>query len=219
MSSPRFFTARWRPVLWVVVVLGVVGVVAWQASAWDPPASVSEEAGSAAIQYGDATGLSVYPVGERIPAPNLEGVTLDGEPLALADLSGHVVVLNVWGSWCSPCRAEAPELARLARETASEGVRFVGINTRDTTAAAQAFVRTFDIPYPSVVDSDGQLLLQFEGIIPITAVPSTVVIDSRGDIAAKVVGQITYATLRGLIDDELEIDARDGSAEARRSGP
>ncbi len=219
MSSPWFHAARWRPVLWVVVVLGVVGVVAWQASAWDAPAPASGEAGGGAVQYGDATGLSVYPVDERMPAPDLEGITLDGEPLALADLSGHVVVLNVWGSWCSPCRAEGPELARLARETASEGVRFVGIDTRDTTAAAQAFVRTFDIPYPSVVDSDGQLLLQFEGIIPITAVPSTLVIDSQGDIAAKVVGQITYATLRGLIDDELNLTTRDGSAEAGRSGP
>ena len=203
MSAPRELSPRRRRAVWVVVVLGLVGVVAWQANAWNPPTTDTDQAGGTSIRFGDETGLTVYPIAQRPAAPNLEGVTLDGDQFALSDLSGQVVVLNVWGSWCSPCRAEAPDLARLARETESQGVRFVGIDTRDSTAAARAFVRSFDIPYPSVVDPDGQLLLQFEGIIPITAVPSTLIIDSRGNVAAKVVGQITYSTLRGLIDDEL----------------
>ncbi len=217
MIAPGVFPRRWRPMIWIVVVIAVVGVVAWQASAWTPTPA-SDQAGGATIQYGDTTGLTVYPVDERMPAPELAGVTLDGENLALADLSGHVVVLNVWGSWCSPCRAEAPDLARLARETASQGVRFVGIDTRDTEAAAEAFVRTFNIPYPSLVDPDGQLLLQFEGIIPITAVPSTLVIDAQGNIAAKVVGRVTYATLRGLIEDELAGNTGKPSEPVSRGG-
>lgn len=142
--------------------------------------------------------------------PDVEGNTLDGDRLALSDLAGNVVVLNVWGSWCGPCRAEAPDLARLANETANKAVRFVGIDTRDTTAAAQAFVRSFDIPYPSIVDVEGKLLLEFDGLVPLTAVPSTLVIDPQGNVAAKVIGQITYETLRGVIEDEL--------ATARKSG-
>ncbi|MBA3266480.1 MAG: TlpA family protein disulfide reductase, partial [Nocardioidaceae bacterium] len=159
--------------------------------------------GAGATPYSGTTGLTIYPPDERIEAPDLQGVTLDGELFALTDLAGRVVVLNVWGSWCSPCRAEAPDLAKLARETADRGVRFVGIDTRDTTAAAQAFVRAFNIPYPSIADPDGQVLLELAGIIPVTAVPSTLVVDRQGNVAAKVVGQVSYATLRGLLEDEL----------------
>lgn len=216
MSTPGFFSLRSS--IWVVVVLGVVGLVAWRASVWKAPEAETDRPGDAAVRYGDASGLTVYPAEERTPAPDLEGVTLDGDQFALSDLSGNVVVLNVWGSWCSPCRAEAPDLARLARETARQGVRFVGIDTRDTTAAAKAFVRAFDIPYPSVVDPDGQLLLQFEGVIPITAVPSTLVIDADGNIAARVVGKITYATLRGLIEDELATQTGEASQPGSRRG-
>ncbi|MBA2559737.1 MAG: TlpA family protein disulfide reductase, partial [Propionibacteriales bacterium] len=116
------------------------------------------------------------------------------------------------GSWCGPCRAEAPDLARLARETAARGVRFVGIDTRDTAAAAKAFVRFFHVPYPSIVDEDGRVLLAFRDVIPVSAIPSTLVVDTDGNIAAKVVGQVTYSTLRGLVEDELPARmAGDGS--------
>jgi len=189
--------------LWVVVLVGLVGLVAWRASAWNVPSTLGGESGAGATPYSGTTGLTIYPPDERIEAPDLQGVTLDGELFALTDLAGRVVVLNVWGSWCSPCRAEAPDLAKLARETADRGVRFVGIDTRDTTAAAQAFVRAVKIPYPSIADPDGQVLLELAGIIPVTAVPSTLVVDRQGNVAAKVVGQVSYATLRGLLEDEL----------------
>lgn len=123
------------------------------------------------------------------------------------------MVLNVWGSWCSPCRAEAPDLARVSRETYDSGVRFVGIDTRDTDDAARAFTRSFHITYPSIIDEQGELLLGFSGVIPISAVPSTVVIDRDGGVAARVVGRVDEATLRGLIDDELEETLRQPSSE------
>ncbi len=192
-----------RPLVWAVLVLGVVAIVAWRASAWNAPATTSLNAGGATSGYDDSPGLTLYPADDRPSVPDVEGNTLDGDRLALSDLAGNVVVLNVWGSWCGPCRAEAPDLARLANETANQAVRFVGIDTRDTTAAAQAFVRSFDIPYPSIVDVEGKLLLEFDGLVSLTAVPSTLVIDPQGNVAAKVIGQITYETLRGVIKDEL----------------
>ncbi|MEP6666488.1 MAG: TlpA disulfide reductase family protein [Nocardioidaceae bacterium] len=193
---------RRRPLVWLLAALGLVALVAWQANAWNRPSDPGA-AGSSTSGNGDTTGLTRYPVGDRPQAPHLEGTTLDGEPLALDDLAGNVLVLNIWGSWCGPCRAEAPTLARLARETADEPVKFVGIDTRDTTAAAQAFVRAFKIAYPSLVDTNGEVVLAFHNLIPLSGVPSTLVVDAAGGIAAKVVGQVDYTTLRGLIDDEL----------------
>lgn len=195
----RFVTRR-RVVISAVavVVVAATGLVLWRI---DQPGEAP--AGHRAAQQGNgaASGLTAYPSGGRPPAPELAGETLDGSRIGLADLRGHVVVLNVWGSWCMPCRKEAPDLARAARETSPQGVRFVGIDTRDNADAARAFVRTFKVPYPSLIDKDGQLLLAFNGVIPVSAVPSTVVVDPDGRIAARVVGPVTYDTLRGLIDD------------------
>jgi thiol-disulfide isomerase/thioredoxin len=187
-----------RSLIWVVGLVAIVAVVWWRANSWESPAANTAGSG---LDY--STGLTLYPAGERPAAPKLSGTTLDGNRLALSDLAGHVVVVNVWGSWCAPCREEAPDLARLSRETADRGVRFVGIDTRDNVAAARAFVRNFDIPYPSLVDRDGQLLAEFVHLVPISAVPSTVVIDADGRVAAKVIGRVTYSTLHGLITDEL----------------
>jgi thiol-disulfide isomerase/thioredoxin len=164
---------------------------------------------------GFQTGLTRYP-DDRSISPPLKGTTLDGASFDLADLRGDVVVINAWGSWCNPCRAEAPDLTRVARETAALQVRFVGIDTRDNAASARAFVRTFKVPYPSVVDTDGRVLLAFSKVLPMSAVPSTLVLDRDGRIAARVIGRTDYPTLRGLVDDVLterstETEAGDGS--------
>jgi thiol-disulfide isomerase/thioredoxin len=116
------------------------------------------------------------------------------------------VVINVWGSRCAPCQAETPDLVRLSHEFADRGVRFVGINTRDNSAAARAFERTLKVPYPSVEDQGGRLLLNFRHIIPTAVVPSSVVIDRDGKVAARVIGRVTYTTLKGLLEDELAAD-------------
>ena len=151
-------------------------------------------------------GLDLYPVNQRVQAPALKGTTLDGEPCALSSLSGKTVVVNVWGSWCAPCRAETSDLVRLANENADRGVRFVGIDTRDNPAAAKAFVRSFQVPYPSIDDPHGAVLLSFRGVVPTSVVPSTVVIDRQGRIAARIIGPVTYPTLKGILDDELAAD-------------
>ena len=154
-----------------------------------------------ALSPSTGSGLTLYNGARGVEAPAIDGRTIDGQDLALADLRGHVVVLNVWGSWCAPCRVEAPDLAKVARETKAQGVRFVGIDTRDNLAAARAFVRNYGLTYPSWEDQSGVLLAQFSGIVPVSAVPSTLVLDANGVIRARVIGRVNASTLRGLIQD------------------
>ncbi|HET7326753.1 MAG TPA: TlpA disulfide reductase family protein [Nocardioidaceae bacterium] len=143
--------------------------------------------------------LSMVAVDERQEAPPIAGETLTGDPIALSDFAGQVVVLNVWGSWCGPCRSEAPELAAAAERL--EHAQFVGVNVRDhgQQERALAFVRAYDLPYPSIYDPNGSTLL---GLRPrATSIPSTVVIDADGRVAATVLGEVTESTLVGLVHD------------------
>lgn len=179
----------------VAAVVVVIGVGWWQFNQFQ-----AQSAGDAEARGADS-GLTRYPGGKGIPVPAIEGTTIAGSTLSLNDLRGHVVVLNVWGSWCGPCRDEAPDLAAISMETAPRGVRFVGIDVRDNPAAARAFERRFGITYPSFDDRHGLVLAQFTGIIPVSAVPSTLVVDPGGTIRARVVGRIDPDTLRGLIVD------------------
>lgn len=143
---------------------------------------------------------SVIAPADRKPAPEISGATLDGKKLSLADYQGTVVVVNVWGSWCSPCRHEAPALVAAAKKTKGTA-QFVGLNTRDTnTAQGQAFVRSFGITYPNLYDPDGSLLLAFK-VLPAKAIPSTLVIDKQGRIAARILGEASTSTLVGVVED------------------
>jgi thiol-disulfide isomerase/thioredoxin len=152
---------------------------------------------------GDGT-ISVIASADRVAAPALAGTTVDGKPYDLADDKGKVIVVNVWGSWCPPCRKEAPQLV-IAHERLTAGgkepaVAFVGIDTRDPSReAAKAYQRRFSVPYPSVYDPSGALLLGFADSLPPSAIPSTLVIDQQGRVAARVLGGITAATLEDLV--------------------
>ena len=137
---------------------------------------------------------------DRQPAPQITGETLAGESFALADHRGDVVVLNVWASWCAPCRSEAPALAEVAADTRGKGVQMVGLVTRDSDAASRAFVDRFALDYPHVIDSDGALQLQFRENLPPQAIPSTLIIDKQGRVAARVLGEVSAPTLRGLLE-------------------
>ncbi|MEU9106164.1 TlpA disulfide reductase family protein [Streptomyces xanthophaeus] len=163
------------------------------------------DSGAAAARPGAvraAAGATVVDPGAREEAPALAGEDLDGDTVSLAGLRGQVVVLNVWGSWCAPCRAEADELERLSRQTRGEGVRFLGINTRDRDrAVAQSFVRTHEVSFPSLHDPSGELLLRFPpAALNPHAIPSTLVIDRRGRIAVSIGGAVTAEQLRPLLD-------------------
>jgi len=139
---------------------------------------------------------------DRKQPGEVAGRTLDGKQVSLADFRGKVVVVNVWGSWCGPCRAEAPMLAQASRDLAKKGVVFLGIDSRDPSKdAAKAFVRRFDVPYPSLYDQQGSTLLAFRGTLPPNSVPSTVVVDPQGRVSGSVLGSLTRTTLDDLVDD------------------
>ncbi len=137
---------------------------------------------------------------DRVEIGEVAGTTLEGEQLALDDFAGDVVVVNIWGSWCAPCRAEAPALQQVSVDAEKDGVQFVGINTRDQEAAAIAFEKNFGITYPSLVDTDGRLQLAFRDSLPANSIPSTLVIDRNGLVAARVLGASTYSELTDLVD-------------------
>ncbi len=157
--------------------------------------------------YVDGQGIiSRLPVEERKSPREVSGTLLDGDPLSLKEYAGSVVVLNVWGSWCVDCREEAPELAEAARELEKDGVKFVGINTRDSSPEqGLAFERRYDVPYPSFYDPSGRTLLAFYGTLIPSAIPSTVVLDAEGRVAASILGQIpSKKTLVDLVRDVQE---------------
>ncbi|WP_128376010.1 TlpA family protein disulfide reductase [Streptomyces cavernae] len=147
-------------------------------------------------------GIATAKKGERAAAPDLSGKTLEGKDIALADYKGKVVVINVWGSWCPPCRAEAPNFAKVSEETAKDGVQFVGINTRDTsTGPAKAFEEDYGVTYPSLYDPTGKLMLRFEkGTLNPQAIPSTLIIDREGKIAARSLQPLSEEKLRKMLD-------------------
>jgi thiol-disulfide isomerase/thioredoxin len=151
--------------------------------------------------------ITRLPAAEREVPGEVSGETLEGEPVSLEDFEGQTVVVNVWGSWCAPCRAEAPELVAASEELADREVEFLGINSRDLDkAAALAFQRRFEVPYPSIYDQQGRTLLAFRGTLSPNAIPSTVVIDDQGRVAASVIGEVSRSTLVGLVEDVIAED-------------
>ena len=148
------------------------------------------------------TGISQVATADRQSAPALSGTTLQGQPLSVS-YPGHVTVINVWGSWCTPCREEAPDFAEAYTKYKSKGVEFIGINTRDNDAAAIAYTTQFGIEYPSLQDPDETLVLDLKQIIPATSVPSTVIVDSSGKVAVRALGGITEPELEQELDYTL----------------
>lgn len=159
---------------------------------------VDSPVGGSGFRAGDGTSTLVA-MEDRRPAPTLRGSTLDGDLLDVADLRGSVVVLNVWGSWCAPCKKEQPDLQRASDTLAVEGVRFVGINVRDRTKGnALAHNRRYAVTYPSLFDPSAKLVARFRDLPP-SAIPTTVVLDREGRVAARVLGSTSYDELVDLV--------------------
>ncbi|MEV5885173.1 TlpA disulfide reductase family protein [Streptomyces sp. NPDC052020] len=150
-------------------------------------------------------GIATVDKGERADAPDLSGETVDGKQLDVDDYQGKVVVLNVWGSWCPPCRAEAKNFQKVYEDVKDQGVQFVGINTRDTsTGPARAFEKEYGVTYPSLYDPTGKLMLRFEkGTLNPQAIPSTLVIDRDGKIAARTLQALSEEKLRSMLEPVL----------------
>ncbi|MEX0701383.1 MAG: TlpA disulfide reductase family protein [Planctomycetales bacterium] len=135
---------------------------------------------------------------DHAPAPTFQMPGLDpGSRIDLGRYRGKVAVVNFWASWCAPCRKEAPGLARMARRHRPMGVAFIGINYRDSTAAANAFVDEFDLDYPHVFDEAGELAADYE----LQGIPTTYVIAADGDLLYELTGFVTEEVLIGAIQD------------------
>lgn len=155
--------------------------------------------------YISGTGrVTIVPAGDREPAPEFNAPLLndDGE-YRLAESKGNVVVLNVWGSWCPPCRKEARGLQAVYEEFQDQGVEFIGVNVRDTKTGARNYEDEFGVTYPSVFDPKSKALLAFRDTLPPAAIPSTLVIDTEGRMAAQVLGGISEESLRDMVSDVL----------------
>ncbi|HEY0642265.1 MAG TPA: TlpA disulfide reductase family protein [Nocardioides sp.] len=142
---------------------------------------------------------------EREAPIELAGTDLDGKDVDLADLRGKPVVVNVWWSQCPPCRVEQPDLNEAAADLGTK-VTFLGINIRDSSVdSARSYVRGFDVPYSSIYSADGSALLPFAGTLNPRSIPSTVVLDADGRIAASVQGRVpTTQTLLSLVEKVLD---------------
>ncbi|TYB48741.1 TlpA family protein disulfide reductase [Actinomadura chibensis] len=146
--------------------------------------------------------VTEYKAAGRKAVQDVGGDALDGRPVKLADLKGKVVVVNFWASWCAPCRGEAPSLEQVYSENKAKGVEFLGVNFKDSKANAQAFERKLKVTYPSLFDADGQVTLAFRAVPP-NAIPSTLVLDRQGRVAARIIGSTTYSKLNPLVAKAL----------------
>ncbi|MDE8669998.1 TlpA disulfide reductase family protein [Pseudarthrobacter sp. H3Y2-7] len=148
--------------------------------------------------------VSEYATNTRGAAVEMTGKLFDGSVVSSTDWKGTVTVLNVWYAACAPCRKEAPDLEALHQEFKTDGVRFYGINVRDTAATAAAFARTFGTTYPSINDADGGVLLALADHVPPRAVPTTLVLDKQGKVSARVLGLAEKGTLKALVSTALQ---------------
>ena len=138
--------------------------------------------------------VTTVKIGDRKVAPKISGTSTTGSMVALE--SGKVTLVNVWASWCSPCRAEAPILEELAKKYPN--VDFIGLLTRDSVDGANAFIKRFAMTFPTI--SDDQILLGFRQSLPVAAIPTTFLIDKQGKVAARISGEITFSSVSKLLD-------------------
>lgn len=185
-----------------VLVVAVVAAVALSGCSTDPLSAQARAGDDKNYVAGNGSVTELAP-DQRGEPVQVAGTSAAGEPIDLAELRGEVVVLNLWYAACGPCRAEAADLAEIATGTAVDGVRFVGINTRDEPETAQAFERTFEVPYPSIIDNQGAVVLALRGEVSPQSVPTTLVVDRQGRVAARILGPVNPSTLRTLVDSAV----------------
>ncbi|WP_246066202.1 TlpA family protein disulfide reductase [Geodermatophilus aquaeductus] len=150
----------------------------------------------------------LVPVDARQSAPAFAGELLDGTAFESTSLAGDITVVNFWGSWCAPCRVETPEFQAVYADVRDLGVRFLGVDVKDQRQLAQAFVDANGVGYPSLFDPRGEVALAFRGF-PANVVPSTILLDRAGRVAAVYVAVVPEADLRRALDQLLAETAED----------
>jgi peroxiredoxin len=195
-------TARTSGRLSAGVAAAVLALVALPGCSQDPNSVAAQAKAGDQKGYvsGDGT-VEAIAAADRGEPVTMSGALLDGTPWDIDSTRGSPLVLNVWGSWCAPCVAEAPDLQRAWEQiqAGDTGARMVGIDFREDPARGAAFATKAGITYPSLSDESGVLILELQGKAP--TVPTTLVLDDRGRIAARVNGPVDTSTLTGLVDD------------------
>jgi thiol-disulfide isomerase/thioredoxin len=170
----------------------------------DPLAAQYRAGSNKGFIAGDGSWTEI-PAAKRGDAIIWSGQDETGAARSSADYAGKVVVVNFWYASCAPCRAEAPALQKLNEEFAGKGAAWLGVNVRDQSANAIAFNDSYGITYPSVMDvGDGGMQLAFSGSIPPNAVPTTLVLDRSGRVAARILGSLSAPSiLETLVKDTI----------------
>lgn len=184
-----------------IVAFGSVGLLSACSQSQDSLA-VQADAGDAKGYIAGDGSVSEYPQGERGEPVEFEGELFDGSLVRASELRGKPVLINFWYAGCAPCRAEAPLLNEL-HQSYGKKVAFYGANVRDEKGTAEAFEKTFDITYPSFRDVSGKVLLAVSKYVPAQAVPTTLVLDAEGRVAARILGQIDKSVLKTLLEDQI----------------
>ena len=135
------------------------------------------------------------------------GKTETGATVSSADYLGNVLVVNFWYAGCAPCRAEAPDLEQVYTDTAPSGVNFLGVNVRDQAATIDSFNVRFGITYPSIIDQDGQAQLAFAAQVPPNAVPTTLILDAQGRVAARILGQLKDPSILSTLITDIAAES------------
>ena len=177
--------------------------LALTACAADDPLAQQADAGDGKNYIAGAGSVTEYDPSDRGEPVEIDGTLFDGTEVSSDEWDGQVTVLNFWYASCAPCREEAPDLVSLSDEYAPQGAAFYGVNIRDEKATAEAFERSFGIPYESFDDKDGGVLLDMTQYVPPTAVPTTIVLDREGRVAGRILGLADRSTLKALIEDAL----------------
>jgi peroxiredoxin len=139
---------------------------------------------------------------DREDAPNITGELLSGEKFELDQHAGSIVVMNFWASWCAPCRVEAPDLQQIYEQYQPKGVEMIGVLVRDTKGQGQTYSQQVGLTYPSLFDPSTKVALQLSGY-PLAAIPSTVVFDADGRVAAAYVSVVDLESLTSTLEKLL----------------
>ena len=182
-----------------IALLLSVFVFSSSGCATDPLAKQFREGDNKNYIAGDGT-VTEFALGSRPKAADWSGVSESGDSLSSDQLAGVITVINFWYAGCAPCRVEMPELIKLQDQFLGDEVQFIGVNVRDTSETALAFARQVKLNFPSVMDAKtGSVVLAFTGVVTPQAVPTTLVIDSEGNVSARVLGRIDKGILKELI--------------------
>lgn len=183
----------WRAAASVLALTLAAGLAACTS---DPLAEQYREGDNKGFIAADGFRVVEIPEADRTNPIEFEAVLDNGETATSADYAGEVLVVNFWYAACAPCRVEAPELAEVHESFRDDGVDFLGVNLYDGAEASQAFAETYGIEYPSALTTvDGSIKLAFAGETPLNAVPVTLVLDRDGRVAARLIGQISDASI------------------------